>query len=88
MANLDQSLANGTYTLEVSLGAVSNDGSGTVYDSGSPSGPSYGSPVDFSATFSVVPEPINLALPIFGGLILTVGLARRFVSPQALAAKI
>jgi hypothetical protein len=30
-----------------------------------------------------VPEPINFALPIFGGLVLTAGLARCFVSRPA-----
>ena len=38
---------------------------------------------NFSATFDVVPEPINLALPIFGGPVVTAGLARRFVSRRA-----
>jgi len=30
-----------------------------------------------------VPEPITLALPIFGGVVLTTGLARRFISRRA-----
>jgi hypothetical protein len=34
-------------------------------------------------TITPVPEPITLALPIFGGLVLTTGLARRFISRRA-----
>jgi hypothetical protein len=70
--NLDQGLSTGTYTLNIWFSAVANDGTGTSYDGTS------GSP--YSATFEVVPEPINLALPIFGGLVITVGLARRFAA--------
>jgi hypothetical protein len=33
--------------------------------------------------FQTVPEPITFALPIFGGLVLSVGLARRFISRRA-----
>jgi hypothetical protein len=35
---------------------------------------------NFTFYITAVPEPINLALPLFGGLMLTAGLARRFVS--------
>ena len=75
---MDQSLAAGTYTLDVWFGAVNHTGGTTVYDNGS--GGISSSPTDFSATFSVVPEPITVALPLFGGLMLTAGLARRFLA--------
>jgi hypothetical protein len=70
--NLDQSLSAGTYTLQVWFGGVSNDGSGTVYDNNGG--------INYSATFTVtaVPEPVTLALPIFGGLVAIAGLSRRF----------
>ena len=38
---------------------------------------------NFSFTITEVPEPIMLALPLFGGLVLTTGLARRFRSRRA-----
>jgi len=78
LVNLDQGLSAGTYTLEIWFGAVNSDGSGTVYDKNGAN--------NFSATFSVVPEPITLALPIFGGLVLTAGLVRRFISRRTPAA--
>ena len=39
--------------------------------------------IQFNADLSPVPEPITLALPIFGGLVLTTGLVRHFVSRRA-----
>jgi hypothetical protein len=79
MVNLDSSLSAGTYTLQVYFGAINNIGGSTFFDNNSG--------VNYSATFTVnpVPEPITVALPIFGGLMLTVGLSRRFVSRQTLA---
>jgi len=69
--NVDNSLSSGTYTLQVWFGA--NNGGTTIYDSNNNN--------NYSATFDVtaVPEPVTLALPIFGGLMVTAGLARRFV---------
>jgi hypothetical protein len=74
--NLDQSLSAGTYTLNVWFSAVENDNSATITDGTS------GSPYSASFTVTAVPEPITLALPIFGGLVLVAGLTRRLVSKQ------
>ena len=71
--NLDNNLSVGTHTLYVWYTAF--DGSGTtVYDNASRA--------NFSANFNVtaVPEPVTLALPIFGGLVAIAGLSRRFLS--------
>ena len=65
-----QGLNNGNYTLEVYFRSPGNQGD--VYDSRGGS--------NYQATFSVVPEPITMALPIFGGLALLLGLSRRFIS--------
>jgi len=59
--NLDQSLAIGNYTLELWFGAVANDGSGTFFDNNGGA--------NYSATLSVVPEPIYPALGIFVALL-------------------
>ena len=69
--NLDNNLSVGTHTLYVWYTAF-DGGSTTVYDNAGG--------VNYSATFTVVPEPVTLALPIFGGLVLTAGLSRRFLS--------
>jgi hypothetical protein len=73
--NLGNSVAVGTYTLDVWFGAYNSD-AGNIYDNNNGN--------NYSATFIVaVPEPIKLALTIFGGLMLTAGLARRFVLQRA-----
>jgi hypothetical protein len=73
--------AGNTYTLEFYYadGYSDGTGSGTWYDNN-------GSVNNYQVTFTVVPEPITLALPLFGGLMLIAGLARRFLSPRAAAA--
>jgi hypothetical protein len=71
--NIDNNLSAGTHTLYVWYSAY--DGSSTtVYDNAGG--------VNFSANFTVtaVPEPVTLALPIFGGLLVTAGLSRRVLS--------
>ena len=68
--NLDNNLTVGTHTLYVWYSAF--DGSTTVYDNAGG--------LNYLATFTVtaVPEPVTLALPIFGGLVAIAGLSRRF----------
>lgn len=63
-----------TYTLEFYWRARANDG-GTDFDWTDNQGGA-----NYTMTLTPVPEPITLALPIFGGLVLTAGVARRFVS--------
>jgi len=70
--NLLQGLNSGTYTLEIYFRAPGNQGQAFDNRGG----------LNYEATFSVVPEPVTLALPIFGGLALLVGLGRRLVSRQ------
>lgn len=72
VVNLDGSLGAGSHTLYVWYSAT--DGTSTVYDNAGG--------VNYSAQFTVtpVPEPITLALPVFGGLVLTTGLVRRFIA--------
>jgi hypothetical protein len=66
------------YTLEFyySDGYSDNNGNGVWYDNN-------GSVNNYQVIFTVVPEPVTLALPIFGGLMLTAGLVRRLVSQRA-----
>jgi len=67
-------------TLNFYWTAEANDGGSNFYwDDGSPSSP-------YTMTLTPVPEPITLALPLFGGLVLTVGVARRFIPQRAVAA--
>jgi hypothetical protein len=66
--NVLSGLTSGNYTLDMYY---------EIYGTGSPTDNNRGS--DYLFTFSVVPEPITLALPIFGGLVATAGLARRFI---------
>jgi len=62
MVNLDQGLAaNQTYTLDIWFSAVAND-NGLTYTDGSSGSP-------YSATFSVVPEPVTWAWCIFAPLV-------------------
>ena len=71
--NLDNNLSVGTHTLYVWYTAF-DGGSTTVWDNNGGA--------NYSATFIVtaVPEPVTLALPIFGGLVAIAGLSRRFLS--------
>jgi hypothetical protein len=41
---------------------------------------------DYLFTFTVVPEPITLALPLFGGLVLTAGMVRHIASRRKMMA--
>jgi hypothetical protein len=72
--NLLQGLSSGNYTLEIYFRSPGNQGD--VYDNGG------NSSLNYRATFDVtpVPEPITLALPIFGGLVAIAGLSRRSFS--------
>jgi len=74
--NLDNSLSAGTYYLDVYFGAYNSD-AGNIYDSNNRNN------YDASFNISAVPEPVTLALPIFGGLVATAGLARRFIPRQS-----
>jgi hypothetical protein len=64
--NLDQSLVNGTYTLDVWFSAENGN---TVYDNNGGA--------NYSATFQVVSEPVNFALGVFG-VVFVGGSAGRF----------
>ena len=74
--------AGSSYELEIFWNAGFNGtgGSGTWYDSNGSAN------YDLSFMVSAVPEPITLALPLFGGLVLTAGLARRFIPRRTTAA--
>jgi len=71
-------LSAGNYTVEIYFKADSDVG--FTYDSRTGA--------NYQATFSVsaVPEPVTLALPLFGGVVLTAGLARRFISRRTRSA--
>ena len=67
--NLDNGLSVGTYTLTIFFGAYNSD-RGNIYDPGNGG--------NYSASFEVVPEPVTLALPIFGGVVAVAGAVRGF----------
>lgn len=64
--NIDNGLSNGSHTLYVWFSAT--DGSSTVYDNNGG--------INYSATFSVVPEPITRAVIIWGALMVAGAAAR------------
>lgn len=66
--NIANGLSAGTYTLDVWYSA--NNGGTTIFDNNGGS--------NFAATFTVtaVPEPVTVALAVFGGLITTAGMLR------------
>jgi hypothetical protein len=65
--NLDQGLSAGTYTLQVWFGASNGN---TIYDNNN------NNPNNYSATFQVIPEPVNVALAGFACLCASAGLVR------------
>jgi hypothetical protein len=64
--NINNNLSIGTHTLYIWYSAIG--GGDTVWDNNGGN--------NFSATFSVVPEPANLAMGIFGGLAVIGGILR------------
>ena len=80
------SVLSGSYNAAGTLvnfnGSVA-DGTWTLYFEDLSSGGGTSTLNSWSLNIEAVPEPVNVALGIFGGLLLTVGLARRFVSRPA-----
>lgn len=74
--DISSGLSSGNNTVNFYFSATDTDTGGNTLTDGSS-----GTPYSFNV--NVVPEPITLALPIFGGLVLTAGLARRFITRRA-----
>jgi hypothetical protein len=70
--DIGSSLASGNYTVYFYFSATDTDNSIIMTD-GSSSNPN-----SFNFQVTPVPEPVTLALPVFGGLVAIAGLSRRF----------